>query len=77
MRIGRNRALALTFLALSVVTVAIGLLLGALDASGTVRGLAIVFISGGGGFILSLVVTHCEPPEPRPSRQSHNPPASG
>lgn len=71
MRIGRNRALALTFLALSVVTVAIGLLLGALDASGTTRGLAIVFIAGGGGFILSLVVMYCEPPEPRPGRQPH------
>jgi hypothetical protein len=71
MRIGRNRALVLTFLALSVATVAIGLLLGALDASGTVRGLAIVFISGGGGFILSLVVMHCEPSEARPPREPH------
>jgi hypothetical protein len=77
MRIGRNRALVLTFIGLSVVTVAIGLLLGALDASGTVRGLAIVFISGGGGFILSLVVMHSEPPEPRLRRERHKRPRTG
>lgn len=70
MRIDRTRALVLTFLALSVLTVVLGLLLGAVNASGTTRGLAIVFIAGGGGFVLSLVVMHCAPSQRRPRGES-------
>ena len=57
------KAIVLTFVALSVLTVATCFVLGALNADGTAWGLAAMILVGFGGFVLSMVMMHFWPPE--------------
>jgi hypothetical protein len=68
MWLSETKALIFTFVGMTVLTVIVGLILGAVQASGTAWGLALVFLAGLGGFLLSLVVMHHTPPEQRPKK---------
>jgi hypothetical protein len=59
------KALILTAIGLMVPTLAIGCLLGALNASGVAWGFLLVGSSALGGYLLSLVVMRYPPPEHR------------
>lgn len=59
------KAVALTFVALTALTVATCFVLAGLDADGTAWGVATVLLIGFGGFVLSLVMMHFAPPEQR------------
>jgi hypothetical protein len=59
------KALILTYLGMSALTIMTCLVLGALEASGTAWGLALCLLAGLGGFLMSLVVMHYTPPEQR------------
>ncbi len=71
MRLTEVKALLLTFAGMSVLTIATGLGLIAVQASGTVWGLALAILAGLGGFLLSLVVMYYTPPEQRPEAWRH------
>jgi len=62
------KALILGFIGMTLLTIATCLVLGALDASGTAWGVALVLLAGSGGFLLSLIVMHYAPPEHRRRR---------
>jgi len=60
-----TKALVLTYLGMLVLMVVTCLVLGALQASGTAWGVALIVLAGLGGFLLSLVVMRFAPPEHR------------
>jgi hypothetical protein len=60
-----TKALILGFTGVMVAIVAAGLVLGAVNASGTAWGLVFTMLLALGAFLLSLIVTHYAPPDHR------------
>ncbi|MEX2449178.1 MAG: hypothetical protein WD404_10615 [Solirubrobacterales bacterium] len=60
------KALILTSIGLMVPTIAIGFVLGALEANGIAWGFLLVGSAALGGYVLSLVVMHYARPRHRP-----------